>query len=434
MRSTVNQARRAPTPVTSILAPRVLGTYEGAADGPTVVVSGALHGNEPAGVWAAQAVLDTLNGQRLPFRGRLIALVGNRRALQLSRRYVKRDLNRQWEHAELANIRRAPLPSLVDEDREQRELLDFIGPLLESAREPVVFLDLHSTSGPGAPFVCMADVIRNRKIAFNLKVPVVLGLEEAIQDSMLGYFTDLGHVGVAIEGGQHDDPRTLDHHQAAVWSVLVACGAMSAAHIPSYHALQDRLQAAVQALPQVIEIRHRHVCVDGDGFVMRPGYSNFQPIRAGEIVAADHKGDVRAPEAGIMMLPRYQGQGEDGYFVARPVRPFWLSMSERLRRMRADRVLRGLPGVTPYPGRPDQFIVDPRIARYRALEVFHLLGFRRMRPEGQRMVFSRRRPDALGPEALPALDGILESAESRATEPRDPRGTAAKTPRFTAGA
>lgn len=383
---------------------RVLGTYEGEADGPTVIVTGAMHGNEPAGVLALETVLETLHSRHLAFRGRLVGVVGNRSALRHRRRYLTRDLNRRWEPDLLMRLRRADHRRLIDEDREQRELLDLFEPYLAAAKEPVVFLDLHSTSGHGAPFVCMADVIRNRKVAFDLRIPVVLGLEETIQGSMLGYLCDLGHIGVAVEGGQHDDPKTVAHHCAAVWSVLGSAGAVELEAVPDYPALKRKLCAAIDELPSVIEITHRHVCVDGDGFVMQPGYTNFQAIAAGERVAQDQTGDIRAPMNGIMMLPRYQGQGEDGYFVARPVRSLWLRLSAQLRRIGADRVLRGMPGVTRHPDRPDHFLVDQRIARLRAIELFHLLGYRRAQPEGKRLVFSRRRPDEYGPEPLPPVD------------------------------
>lgn len=390
--------------VTIDLPSRLLGIHEGDPSGPTVVVTGALHGNEPSGVEVVSAVLDRLRSSKIPFNGRLVAAIGNLRALSRGHRYIDRDLNRRWVPEAVDRLRRRPKAALENEDREQCELLELFAPLLDRATQPVVFIDLHSTSGLGAPFACMADVIRNRSVAFALDVPIVLGLEETIEGSMLGYLCDLGHVGVAVEGGQHDDPNTRTHHEAALWSALGACGAIDVRRVPRYRDLQNSLRGAVRGLPKVIEIRHRHVCADDDGFVMSPGFTNFQPVVANQVVAHDHNGDIATPEAGLMMLPRYQGQGEDGYFLARRVRPVWLSLSARLRRLGADRVLSGLPGVSPHPDRPDHFLVNPRVARFKVVEVFHLLGFRRAQSEDDQMVFSRRRPDALGPRPLPPLE------------------------------
>mgnify|MGYP001274306471 CR=1 FL=1 len=48
-----------------------------------------------------------------------------------------------------------------------------------------------------------------------------------------------------------------------------------------------------------------------------------------------------------------------------------------------------LPGVARRD--TDTVVVDPRIARWLVVEIFHLLGFRRQRPEGRMQVFARRR-------------------------------------------
>jgi hypothetical protein len=91
------------------------------------------------------------------------------------------------------------------------------------------------------------------------------------------------------------------------------------------------------------------------------------------------------------MLPLYQALGDDGFFLARTVRPFWLRIASGLRSARLDAVVHLLPGVRRDPGDPDTLLVDPRVARWFVTEVFHLLGFRRERRRGDRLAFTRRR-------------------------------------------
>ena len=388
---------------------RLIDEVEGGEPGPQVVIFGGIHGNEPAGVVAAERVLTALRRRGLALRGKVVALRGNREGLARGVRYLERDLNRRWRVPEmLALLGRDPATD-SPEDREQRELLTLLAPMLASARAPIVFLDLHSTSGDGAPFSCMADVLRNRRIAFALPVPVVLGLEEVIDGSMLGFLSDLGHVGVAVEGGQHQHERTVAHHEAAIWLALVAAGCLRREQVGELDRCREGLAAATAGLPRVLEIRHRHVVREGDGFVMRPGYANFHPVARGEAVASDHSGAVQTPEAGVMMLPRYQGQGEDGYFLARSVSPAWLAISAGLRRLRADRLVRLLPGVERDPEGADQMLVEAD--RPRAIEVFHLFGYRHERPRGERLVFARRRPDFAALEDLPpSMRALLRQA------------------------
>lgn len=396
---------------------RVVGRLDSGRPGPVVVVTGAIHGNEPAGLRAIERVLARLQGERGRLRGRLVGVAGNLRAGALGRRYVDRDLNRRWTPHTIARIVNAG-PDEASEDAETLELLEVFVPLLRAASGPVVFLDLHSTSGPARPFSCMADVLRNREVALALPIPVVLGLEEVIDGSMLGYLCDLGHVGVAVEGGQHADPRTADCLESALLLVLVAAGALAPGDLPELPEHVARLAALGAGLPAVCEIRHRHVVRPADEpFTMLPGFENFQPLLRGQVVAHAQGGPVRAPEAGIMMLPRYQGQGDDGYFIAAPVSRAALSLSAALRRARLDRLVPLLPGVSRHPERPDHFVADPHVARARVTEVFHLFGYRHVRAHGEALVFSRRSPGRAPGGPLPAELRALAGRQSSSPAP-----------------
>jgi succinylglutamate desuccinylase len=125
---------------------------------------------------------------------------------------------------------------------------------------------------------------------------------------------------------------------------------------------------------------------------MLPGLSSFAPIAANQVVAHDARGPVLAPQAGLLLMPRYQAQGDDGYFLVREVRPIWLQVSEWLRRAGVPHLVPYLPGVRRDPARPELLVVDPRVARTRVAEVMHLCGFRRRASSDQRYVFSRRGP------------------------------------------
>jgi len=381
--------------------PRRLGDYEGGRPGPTVVAIGGMHGNEPAGTVAIRVVLERLRTEGLPLAGRFVGLVGNRRALAVGSRFLDRDLNRRWSEAALDELA-ASAPGAAPEDLEQRELAAELAPLLASASEPVVFLDLHSTSASGAPFTCMADVLRNRRIAFALPLPVLLGIEEALDGTLMGFLTELGHVALAIEGGQSEERETAERLEVSIWLTLVASGALPAAALPDLEPRRRRLAAAAAALPAVVEVRHRHPVTPSDGFVMEPGHANFSSVEAGQVVARDRRGPVRAPESGLLLMPLYQVLGDDGFFVARRVSRFWLRLSTLLRRLRCDRLLPLLPGVERDPTRPEQLLVDRRVARFQTTNVLHLLGFRRVREGALRLVVSRRRPGYRGLAPLPA--------------------------------
>jgi succinylglutamate desuccinylase len=130
---------------------------------------------------------------------------------------------------------------------------------------------------------------------------------------------------------------------------------------------------------------------------MAPGFTSFQPVDAGQRVGEWGDGQaVIAPEGGRLLMPLYQPQGDDGFFLTRDVRRFWLALSTLLRRLRVDRVAALLPGVRRHPYIAGAVIVDRRVARWYTVEVFHLLGFRREVEQGYSLILSRRHFDQPG--------------------------------------
>lgn len=381
------RAVRSPAP----LAPRVLGRYDGEGDA-LVVAIGGLHGNEPGGLAAITRVLEALERDRIPLRGSLVGLSGNRKGLASGVRYHVRDLNRHWS-VESCVETRDPAADRNPEDAEQRELWATIESLTDRHRKKAIFLDLHTTSGRAAPFLVMPDVERNLKMALQLPVPLVLGLEEILEGSLLGLLCEHGHAGMAAEGGQHTAPGTALQLEAVMWSALVAAGLLDEAHVPKAHVHEGRLRAASLGLPLVVEIKHRHAVTPDDAFEMQPGWANFTPVARGTVIAHDRTGPIAAPRDGRLMLPNYQSLdpagGDDGFFVAIAVPRPWIRASLALRRLPLQRALglwRGLEvrdacriGVRGRPSAP-------------LLAALHTLGFRGMRPEPGGFELFRRRP------------------------------------------
>ena len=143
----------------------------------------------------------------------------------------------------------------------------------------------------------------------------------------------------------------------------------------------------------MIEIRYRFPVPSGTRFAMVPGFSNFDLVEEGEVLAhigGTEQAEVHSPSDGLLLMPRYQGQGEDGFFLGNEVRRFWLRLSACLRRMRLHWILPLLPGVRHDAGDKRVLHADQRVARFALVELFHLFGFRWSRNEGEELVFVRR--------------------------------------------
>lgn len=398
--------------------PRVLGELAGRRPGRLLVVLAGVHGNEPSGLYAAQRVLRRLEPMQDELRGRFVVLSGNRPALARGVRYVDRDLNRIWTADELAALH-ASVPEDDDVERaELRELLHEIERVLAAAddrAEPAAFLDLHSTSGDGPPFVILGDTVQNRRLAFALGVPMILGLEERITGPLLGLYADRGYAALGLEGGRHDLDSTIDRHESAIWVTLASSGLLRRNDVPDFDAHRARLRGAASGLPAIVEVTHRHGLEEGEEFHMAPGYVNFQWVRRGQFLAESSRENhaIPSPRAGYLLLPRYQGVGLDGFYLGRRVRPFWLHLSSFIRRLRLSRFAAWLPGVAYHHGTSETLVVDVRIARWLALQIFHLLGYRRCEREGDTLVF-RRRFEAPR-EADAALAAAAAARERRAS-------------------
>jgi succinylglutamate desuccinylase len=366
---------------------RILGDVTRGVPGPTVIALGGVHGNERAGVIAARRVGELLQESEAPLRGRFLALAGNIGALRAGRRFLGRDLNRLWSESDAGPPEGE---ELTPEHRERDELAAVLRGLIRESGGDVVLVDLHSSSAIGGPFLFLSDTLRNRRLAMGVPIPMILGVEEVIGGSLLGWLEARGHACLAIEGGQHDEPSTAEHHEAAIWSVLVAAGALDAVDAPGIGELQRALKAAAARHAGVVEIIHRHPVRPEDGFVMEPGFDNFDPVRAGQLLAIDFSGEVHSPADGMILLPLYQGQGDDGFFVGRAVRRRWLRLSALLRRLRLGEIVHWLPGVSRDPTQHGHIVLDRRVARIFPREILHLLGYRAIGGKRDTLLFERR--------------------------------------------
>ncbi len=349
-----------------------------------------LHGNELPGVLALQRLLPRLERDPRGLRGRLVGLAGNRQALERGQRFLEEDLNRIWFADRLARLR-AGGDAVTPEESELRELDAALEHALAECSEASV-LDLHSTSGNGPAFTSLDDTLANRAMAFDLPVPHVLGLEEELSGTLVGYLNQLGITAIGFEAGQHSATTSVDHAEAAVWIAMESCGVLEPGVRDEVARARELLARNEPSRPGVVEVRHRHPVVPGDGFAMLPGFRCFQPVRAGEQLARDARGPITSPRSGLILMPLYQQQGGDGFFVIHRVHPAWLALSAFLRRLRVDRFAHWLPGVKRHPELAGAFHIDRASARWFALQVFHLLGFRRYARTETTLEMVRREP------------------------------------------
>ncbi len=303
----------------------VIGWVRGRTHGPLLLCIGGLHGNEPAGVRALEALIGPIRARRAAMAGDFVAVVGNMQAVAADRRFLSYDMNRAWipGRARIALTAQGngegPPPGAAPEDAEMarmRRILDWVA---ARRRGPVHVLDLHTTSGRGGTFTTTADLPRNRRFAMEIPVPLVLGLSEHLEGTLLGYLDQLGYTTTACECGQHREAYAVTRARAAIWLAMRAARLLPEAAVPEADHGHRVMRAARRKLSKVFTTVHRHPVAPEDRYRTRPGFRNFQRIRAGEIVGDDRHGEVPAPHSGRLLMPLYQELGDDGFFVVREV-------------------------------------------------------------------------------------------------------------------
>jgi succinylglutamate desuccinylase len=308
---------------------RIIGSIEGDAPGPLLIVIGALHGNEPAGVLALEMVFEALENIRkenpsFVFRGKLVGLVGNRQGFLIRQRFLQQDLNRVWTKEYLELARATPEQELKAEPLEVLELYNLISnELAQKDWGKIVLLDLHTTSAEGGLFSIPTNEAESLELARHLGAPAILGLFSSVGGTLLGFAEQGGFavsggkqpIGVAFESGQHDSQQSIYRAAASIVRCMRAMGNLQAEDLPDF--MDSIALPVLSSVPPVLKFCYAHSIKPEDAFRMRPGYLNFQPIQQGEHLADDVNGPILAPEDGLILMPLYQAKGADGFFIVR---------------------------------------------------------------------------------------------------------------------
>ena len=297
---------------------RILGSYSQGRPGPLLICAAGLHGNEWAGIKALDLLFKMLEVEPITnpdfrFFGKIVAVAGNIPALKMRKRYVNKDLNRIWnrqnfdtpgnevEFGELVNV---------------KEAIDDL--IFEWGGESVFILDLHTTTAEGGIFSLPTNDQESIKIAETFHAPVIVGLVERLRGTLVKHYTqreDVAVTGLVFESGQHDDPLSVNRSIAAIINCMRTIGNVSPDHIENRY--DQLLIDYSKGLPVLAEFIYGHNIAPDDQFVMNPGFKNFDQVFAGQELANDQYGPIVAKVDGLILMPHYQAQGDDGFFIIR---------------------------------------------------------------------------------------------------------------------
>ena len=296
---------------------RILGLYGDFLSEKLLIIVAGIHGNEQSGILAIQNVFDYLKRLNFPAKGCILALKGNVKAIEENKRFIDKDLNRLWYDEQIDYVRKTPFEALkMHEDKEQKELLYVLEQFTEhrEAHAPFLFLDLHTTSAEGGLFTIVNGNDLSVKMAQKLEVPLILHLDKVIKNTTLGIFSKKQFSAIAFEAGQHIHPESVKRIEAAIYILLHEMDIINFSTEFIYENRKILSQAALN-LPKLTEFAYKHTLKPDDNFEMLPGFNNFDKIVKGQLLAKDKNGPIYASIDGYILMPLYQKQGEDGFFI-----------------------------------------------------------------------------------------------------------------------
>lgn len=306
---------------------RIIGSYTQNKRGPLFVAIGGIHGNEEAGVKAIDLMLkmlevEPITNPEFEYKGKFIGIRGNLKALKAGKRYIDGDLNRRWTQKNVDRILKTDAQELKNEALEIKGILNVIHHEIKTFKPTkLIVLDLHTTTAFGGIFSIPNDDPESFKIAQDLFAPVIKNLIKGIDGTTLHYFINenfsVPTVAITFESGQHYEELSVNRAIAAITNCMRSIEVINPEHVENRH--NKLLIDYSNGLPKVTNLEFVHQIKKGDYFEMAPNFKNFQNIRKGELLAKDKNGNIYSPDDGLILMPLYQKQGEDGFFIIKKV-------------------------------------------------------------------------------------------------------------------
>lgn len=266
-----------------------------------LTVMGLTHGNEWAGVAVINDTLEFLQRSGLPLPGPIAFVLGNPEAARQNLRFIESDLNRSFNHANVATA-------------EQRRALE-LAPILSRTHWLV---DLHQTIEMSpTPFWIFPYTAAGLELAEVVApdVPIVTHWGRGFsKDGMCTdeYVNHCGGTGVSIELGQNG---FATHHVATGFKVLV--------NLLGHLRHETPFAGGSIMQPQFYTWAEIMPFPDGE-VVLREGLYNFKAVRQGDVLGEANGHALMAGTDGYLLFPKYirisqQTKPAELYRIIKPV-------------------------------------------------------------------------------------------------------------------
>jgi len=244
----------------------------GKKKGLTSIILAGVHGNEKCGVIALKKILPNLKIEK----GRVFVGFGNPRALKTNKRFTEANLNRMFKKNSLL--------SKKEKESYEYKRAQFLKKYLRKAD---ALLDLHATTTTNSkPFVICEK--NSKKIVKYLPVRLVVSGFNKVEPGGTDYYlNNLGKIGICVECGYNQDPKSVKVAQKNILAFLKARG-----HLVNN--LQPKKQKHIRMYSLYL--------TKTNNFTLAKSFVNFEKITKGQLVGLDGTKKVRAKKNSIILF------------------------------------------------------------------------------------------------------------------------------------
>lgn len=289
---------------------RILGNYHSGEKGKTIVFMCGIHGNELSGKKALKKIFSYLENNKIDIRGNIIGVQGNLKAIEKKERYIDIDLNRIWTKKIIDKVKKGKIKD-VYEYKELIKIHDIMDVILKKKKKKdVIIIDLHNTSSASGLFTVINNT-KDFKLASAIQIPVITKLFNKVKGSFSQYYNSKNISTIVFEGGAIGDPASTNNHEIGIFKILESCGAIKKEDTPNFITNQSNSKNK----KNLYKVKYIHLISESDNFLMKPNVINFQNVKKGEVLGSDKNGDVISPFDGKILMPLYQEQGREGFYI-----------------------------------------------------------------------------------------------------------------------
>ncbi len=275
---------------------------------PYIAIIGSMHGNEPCGRLALEALAERTRLGELPVQeGTLFLIHGNPAASKTGKRHTEggADLNRLFSYDFIANLPKSQWSSEHHRAIELRPLL----------QELDAVLDLHSASAPTPPFGIVSTAKTSPDLGRKLGLPYLThgwnGPGLLGDQVLLHVLTQRGKPSFAVECGQHDDPISTQRAHETANHFLVATGILPPNAAP---ALPEQPPVELNIVDAVKK--------PSPGFQFHQRLIGLQQIPAGAIIGSDENLEIHCKRTSFAIMPNAAVEtGQDMLYLAHQITP-----------------------------------------------------------------------------------------------------------------